>query len=499
MLSTLLAALAGHVALTGGYAIQKRATTPAAYASNSNGSYALTSIAAPVQGAGSPGSESTWQLSVDDTSSGYKQTITGFGAAVTDATVTSFNTLSSANLSQLLNVLMTSTGADFSLMRHTIGSSDLSGDPVYTYDDNGGAVDTSMSGFNIGDRGTAMAEMLATMKSLQPNLKVLGSSWSPPAWMKLNNRLDKSTKNTTLGQSITNNTLDDGHSGTGVGSAGYSSEFAQYFVKYIQAYTALGANIDAITIQNEPLNSQSGYPTMYMLDSEQGSLIQSYVGPALASAGLKTAIWAYDDNTDVPSFPQNVLDTASQYVNTVAWHCYASSNDWSVLTNFKNKNPNVTQYMTECWTPPSGKWYHSSNFTMGPLQNWASGVMAWTLGTNSSYGPHLSEGGCHTCQGLVTVNDDGTYTLQLAYYLMAQYSKFIPPGAIILNGSGSHTRSGVGGIQSVASLNPDGTRTVVIQNTLSSDVYVNVTTTSGQEWSGIVPTQSVVTWLLPAV
>lgn len=288
MLSTILAALAGHVALTGGHAIHKRVTTPAAYASNSDGSYSLTSITAPVQGAGSPGSESTWKLSIDDTSSGYKQTITGFGAAVTDATVTSFNTLSSSELSQLLNVLMTSTGADFSLMRHTIGSSDLSGDPAYTYDDNGGAVDTSLSGFNLGDRGTAMAEMLAKMKSFQSDLKVLGSSWSPPGWMKLNSVIDGRT---------TNNNLNDGYLGTGVGSAGYSSEFAQYFVKYIQAYEALGANIDAITIQNEPLNSQAGYPTMYMFDYEQGDLIQSYVGPALANAGLDTAVWAYDHNT----------------------------------------------------------------------------------------------------------------------------------------------------------------------------------------------------------
>lgn len=296
MLSTILAALAGHVALTGGHAIHKRVTTPAAYASNSDGSYALTPIAAPVQGAGSPGSESTWQLTIDDTSSGYKQTITGFGAAVTDATVTSFNTLSSTELSQLLNVLMTSAGADFSLMRHTIGASDLSGDPAYTYDDNGGAVDTSLSGFNLGDRGTAMAEMLAKMKSLQSDLKVLGSSWSPPAWMKLNNVIDGST---------TNNNLNDGYLGTGVGSTGYPSEFAQYFVKYIQAYEALGANINAITIQNEPLNSQTGYPTMYMFDYEQGDLIQSYVGPALASAGLDTAVWAYDHNTGMLNWSQN--------------------------------------------------------------------------------------------------------------------------------------------------------------------------------------------------
>lgn len=267
---------------------EKRANSASAYSSNSAGNYKLSSVAAPVQGSGSPGSESTWKLSIDDTSSGYKQTIVGFGAAVTDATVTSFNSLSSSSLQTLLNQLMTSSGADFSLMRHTIGASDLSGDPAYTYDDNGNAADPSLSGFNLGDRGNAMASMLATMKSLQSNLKIFGAPWSPPGWMKLNGVIDGNTNQ---------NNLNDGYLSGGTGTSGYASAFAQYFVKYIQAYKNLGATIDAITIQNEPLNNQSGYPTMYVYADESAQLIQNYVGPALSNAGLSTDIWAYDHNT----------------------------------------------------------------------------------------------------------------------------------------------------------------------------------------------------------
>ena len=268
---------------------EKRAASASAYCSNSGGNYKLSSIAAPVQGSGNPGSESTWKLSIDDTSSGHKQTIVGFGAAVTDATVSSFNTLSSSTLQQLLNELMTGAGAGFALMRHTIGASDLSGDPAYTYDDNGNKADPSLSGFNLGDRGTAMATMLAKMKSLQSSLKILGSPWSAPGWMKLNGVIDGNSNN---------NNLNDGYlTSGGTGSTGYASAFAQYFVKYIQAYGKLGAHIDAITVQNEPLNSQSGYPTMYVFDYESAQLIQNYIGPALAQAGLDTKVWAYDHNT----------------------------------------------------------------------------------------------------------------------------------------------------------------------------------------------------------
>ncbi|KAH8811003.1 putative beta-1,6-glucanase [Xylogone sp. PMI_703] len=472
-------------ALPADNAFDARQAGASAWASN-GGNLKLSSVPAPVRGAGSPGSESTWKLSIDDTASGHKQTITGFGAAVTDATVTSFNTLSSSSLSSLLSQLMTSAGAGFSLMRHTIGASDLSGDPAYTYDDNGGNADPNLGGFNLGDRGNAMAQMLAKMKSLQPNLKILGSPWSAPGWMKLNGVIDGTTNNNNLNDGyLTNN------------GAQYSSAFAQYFVKYIQAYSNQGAHIDAITLQNEPLNSQAGYPTMYMFDYEQANLINGYVGPALRNAGLNTEIWAYDHNTDVPSFPQNVLSQAGGYTSTVAWHCYANPIDWTVLTQFHQSFPNSKQYMTECWTP-AGSWNQAADFTMGPLQNWASGVTAWTLGTNAQDGPHLSSGGCGNCQGLVTINNGG-FTFNPAYYMMAQFSKFMPPGAIVLNGSGSYTYSGGGGVQSVASLNPDGTRTVVIENTFTNDIYVTLTTNSGEQWSGNIPTSSVTTWVLPPV
>jgi O-glycosyl hydrolase len=285
--------LAGHAALSAAMPSDKAVLKARAGATSTTSSYdgntKLQANAAPVQGAGNANGESPWSLSIDDTSSGYKQKITGFGAAVTDSTVTTFNTLSSDTLSQLLNDLMTPSGANFAFMRHTIGASDLSGNPVYTYDDNGGNADPNLSGFGLGDRGTAMAALLAQMKKLQSSLTIFGSPWSPPGWMKLNNEIEGGTDN---------NNLNDGYLNGNMGAD--ASAFAQYFVKYIQAYNSAGANIDGITIQNEPLNSNGGYPTMYMFAEEQAELIQSYVGPALSSAGLDTKIWAYDHNTGKP-------------------------------------------------------------------------------------------------------------------------------------------------------------------------------------------------------
>lgn len=256
----------------------KGRATPQAYASSSDGSLKLSAYNAPVKGNPSPNGASQWSLSIDDTSSGHKQTVEGFGAAVTDATVTVFNQLPAAKLTDLLNQLMTPAGANFAMLRHTVASSDLSADPSYSYDDAGGQVDSSLSNFSLGDRGTAMARLLARMKSLQPSLTILGSPWSAPGWMKLNGVLQGTTNNNNLNHA-------------------YASQFAQYFVKYIQAFTSFGAPIDAITIQNEPLNSNAGFPTMYVYADESGNLIQQNIGPALRSAGLNTGVWAYDHNT----------------------------------------------------------------------------------------------------------------------------------------------------------------------------------------------------------
>jgi glucosylceramidase len=190
-----------------------------------------------------------------------------------------------------------------------------------------------------------------------------------------------------------------------------------------------------------------------------------------------------------------VVSNAGQYVDTIAWHCYANPLDWTVLSNFHDSNSGVTQYMTECYTPQGGDGSWPAGFTMGPLQNWASGVAAWNLGADSSDGPNLG-GGCTNCEGIVTVNN-GEYTLNVAYYMLAQFSKFIPIGAQIVSGSGSYSYSDGTGVQSVASVNPDGSRTVVIQNDFSNDVYVTVNTTSGQ-WSGNAGASGLTTWVLPS-
>jgi O-glycosyl hydrolase len=272
--------LRSAVLLLAGQAAAWNLDSARAYASTSDGKYKLSPYDAPVKGHGEPGANSTWKLTIDDTHTGHKQQVTGFGAALTETTVDVFNKLPAEKLNELLIELMTEKGNNFGIMRHTIGSSDLSPEPALSYDDNGGnagKVDLSLSHFNIGERGMAMATMIRKMKALNLGMTVLGSCWGVPGWMKWDGML--------VGAG--NNTLD--HK--------YSKQYGEYFAKYILAFERAGAHIDAITIQNEPLNNNSGMPSMVIEPAESGNLIRDYVGPSLREVGLETEIWAYDHNT----------------------------------------------------------------------------------------------------------------------------------------------------------------------------------------------------------
>jgi O-glycosyl hydrolase len=255
---------------------------PRSFITSADRAYNLSSYTAPVKGSGSTTLSSTVKLTVDDTRSGHKQQITGYGAAVTDATVTVFSALSPENKNALLADLFTTDtpdGVGFSLMRHTIGASDLSS-YEYSYDETVNDVlpDPTLSNFTLQDPGYKMVDMIAEFKRVNPDIKLLGSVWSPPGWMKLNHVMDGNATGNAL--NMTN-----------------APSFAEYFVKYIQDFAKRGVDVDAITIQNEPLNSNPGYPTSYVSAKESTDLIQNYVGPALRRAGLKTQIWAYDHNT----------------------------------------------------------------------------------------------------------------------------------------------------------------------------------------------------------
>ena len=367
------------------------------------------------------------------------QTIDGFGYTLTTSSAYLINHMSSAARTTLLQELFgTGTGAiGISYLRVNVGASDLS-PTVYSYDDlPAGQTDPTLQNFSLAPDEADMIPVLLQILSINPNIKVFGSPWSPPKWMKDNN------------SSIGGRLLPQ-----------YYGTYANYLIKYIQGMQAKGIIIDAITPQNEPLNPNNN-PSMYMPATQQDTLIRFHLGPALEAANLTTKIIIYDHNCDQTGYPISILNdpAARQYVDGSAFHLYAGN--ISALTTVHNAHPDKHVYFTEQYTGATGnfgndlKW-HLKNVITGSMRNWSRVALEWNLANDPTYSLH-TPGGCNSCKGAVTVNNS-TVTRNVAYYIIAHASKFVPAGSVRI----SSTQSG--SLYNAAFKRPDGKKVFIVEN-----------------------------------
>jgi glucosylceramidase len=386
------------------------------------------------------------------------QRIEGLGASITD---------SSAHLlarSPDRNAIMRSLfdprrGIGISYVRQPIGASDFVAGPHYTYDDvPAGQTDFGLRHFSIAHDRAQILPLLRQARALSPNLKIMATPWSPPAWMKTNDSL------------IGGRFKDDPR---------VYDAYARYIVRFIQEYRRAGVPIDAITLQNEPQNrTPSGYPGMDLRDPEEARLAVA-VGRKLRRAGLHTKILGYDHNwslhpNDVgpaddpanPNYAQSLLSdpAASKYLAGTAFHCY--SGDPESQTTLHDRFPAKDIYFTECsgivsgnpaTTFPDTLHWHTRFLTVGATRNWAKTVITWNLALDPAGGPH--HGGCDTCTGVVTVDPaTGKATPQADYYVLGHVTRFIRPGAVRVGSTVA------GNAWNVAFRNPDGSLVLVVVN-----------------------------------
>ncbi|MGB5008404.1 MAG: glycoside hydrolase family 30 beta sandwich domain-containing protein [Ferruginibacter sp.] len=343
-----------------------------------------------------------------DSATAY-QSIDGFGYTLTGGSAFQINHMDAASRAALLNELFSPGSIGVSYLRVSIGASDLSAS-VFSYNDMpAGMTDPALANFNLSLDTVDVIPVLKQILTINPNIKIMGSPWSPPVWMKSN------------GSSIGGSLL-----------PAYYSVYAKYFVKYIQAMQAKGIPINAITIQNEPQHGGNN-PSMLMSATEQASFIKNNLGPEFQTAGVTTKIIIWDHNCDNANYPISILNDAAAkpYIDGSAFHLYAG--DISALSAVKTAHPDKNLYFTEQWTSGSGsfdgdlKW-HIKNVIIGSMRNWSKVALEWNLASDATYGPH-TPGGCTECKGALTVN--GTLVLRnVGYYIIAHASKFVPAGSV---------------------------------------------------------------------
>ncbi|MEO7044772.1 MAG: glycoside hydrolase family 30 beta sandwich domain-containing protein, partial [Ferruginibacter sp.] len=243
-----------------------------------------------------------------------------------------------------------------------------------------------------------------------------------------------------------------------------------YFVKYIQAMKAQGITIDAITPQNEPLNPQNN-PSMSMSSFQQRDFIKNNLGPAFATASIKTKIIVYDHNLDVTTYPLDILNdaAANAFVDGSAFHLYGGF--ITGMTTVHNAYPQKNVYFTEQWTSSAGNFggdltWHLRNVVIGSMQNWSKVALDWNLANDPSFGPH-TPGGCSMCLGALTI-DGNIIVRNVAYYIIAHASKFVPAGSVRIASSNS------GNIQTAAFLRPDGKKVLLVVNDESAGQVFNI-------------------------
>ncbi|RZK86980.1 MAG: glucosylceramidase, partial [Hymenobacter sp.] len=320
---------------------------------------------------------------VVDTTKTY-QTMDGFGYTLTGGSAQVMSRMSASNRAALIKELFAtdSTSLGVSYLRVSIGASDLN-DQVYTYDD--GPADPTLANFSLAPDQAYFIPVLKEILATNPNIKILGSPWTAPTWMKTN-----------------------GNSVGGSLKPEYYGAYAQYFVKYIQGMKDAGITIDAVTLQNEPLNPYNN-PSMVMQAQEQADFIKNNVGPAFKAAGITTKIIAYDHNTDRFDYPLTVFADAgaNPYVDGSAFHFYSPNTPISVLSQVHDAYPTKNVYFTEQYVNAPGDLagdlkYHVDNLEVGAVRNWSRNVLEWNLASDASYRP-FTPGGCSTCLGAVTI------------------------------------------------------------------------------------------------
>ena len=419
------------------------------------------------------GSSSSLIITVNSTTQ-YQQ-MDGFGGSLTDSSAwLIWNELSSSQQATLMQELFSpSSGIGISFLRQPMGASDFSASGNYSYDDMpAGQTDPNLANFSVTHDATYIIPLLKQALVVNPNIKVVALPWSPPAWMKTTGTMNGGNMNTT-----------------------YSPSLAQYFVDFVQAYQQQGIPIYALSVQNEPLYSTTGYPSESLAATDESTFIANNLGPALSTAGLGNVnIFGYEHNWNNTAYPESVLGgSAGQYVAGSSFHCYAG--DPSAQSTVEAAFPAKSIWFTECSGITSSTFsgdlvWNAENLLIGSTRNWARSVSLWNLALDQNSGPR--NGTCTNCRGVVTIDDSvspSNVTFNVEYYILGHLGKFVAPGAHRID---SNT-FGSGSIEDVAFQNPDGSIVLFVLNS-ANDTGTFAVSFGAQSFNYTLPAGAVATF-----
>jgi len=371
------------------------------------------------------------------------QEIIGFGGAFTDAAAETFAKLPPAGRAEVLTAYFSpDKGLGYTLGRTSINSCDFSSD-TYSYDDTPG--DTALAHFSIAhDLKYRIPLIRAALATAKAPFTLFASPWSPPAWMKTNGDM-----------------ANGGHVKPEDRQA-----WADYYVRFIRAYRQQGIPVWGLTVQNEPMSTQSWESCLYT-GQEEHDFVRDYLGPTLHRSGLanvKLMIW--DHNRGIMyQRAQAVYEdpAAARYVWGMAFHWYSGDHfdgPQAVHEAFPDKGLLFTEGSEGFTADPAREWEIGERYGKNillDLNHWAMGWTDWNLILDQRGGPNHVGNYCSA--PIMADTATGTLHYQPSYYYLGHFSKFIRPGARRIAGTSTDDS-----LLCSAFINPDGTVAVVVLN-----------------------------------
>ncbi|MDT0558457.1 glycoside hydrolase family 30 protein [Ichthyenterobacterium sp. W332] len=400
------------------------------------------------------------------------QKITGFGGSFTESTAYLLNRLSKTNRNSIIQAYFGEEGARYSLTRTHIASCDFSLNN-YTYapiED-----DLTLENFSIDKDRDDLIPLIKDAMSISKNgFNIIASPWTAPPWMKDNKAY------------VGGKLLPE-----------YYDAFALYFNKYLDAYKSEGIGIWGLTPVNEPHGNGNNWESMHFSPEEETDFVQNHLGPKLEAEGKGNIhILGYDQNRAGLKEWVDVMfkdEASSKYYAGTAIHWYESTYDYfpDDLQYAHNKAPNKYLIETEgcvddeipkwkddawywkkeatdwgwVWAPEDQKYLHPkyapvyryARDIIGCLNNWVDGWIDWNMVLDKQGGPNWFKNWC-VAPVIVDPDNDEVYFTPL-YYTMTHFSKYIRPGAKVIDVSNNDEE-----LMVTAAQNPDGTIAVVLLN-----------------------------------
>jgi glucosylceramidase len=382
------------------------------------------------------------------------QTMLGIGGALTDASAEVFYKLPKDKQKEFLTAVYDKDkGIGYTLGRTNIQSCDFSSGSYSYIKENDAALKT----FDVShDEQYRIPFIKEAMKAAGGSLTLFASPWSPPGWMKTNN--------------------DPLHGGKLKHE--FDQSWANFYVKFINAYEKRGIPIWGLSVQNEPMATQTWESCLYTAEDER-DFVKNFLGPTLFKSGLaskKLIVW--DHNRDlIYQRASTILEDpqAAKYVWGVGFHWYET---WTganmnfdglrrVSESFPSKHLIFTEGCAERFDLAKiGDWALGEKYGTSMINDFNAGTVGWTdwnILLDEKGGPNHVGNFCFAPVHADTKTGALMYTN--SYYYIGHFSKFIRPGAKRIVSSASRDM-----LLSTAFVNPDGKIAVVVMNKTDQNI-----------------------------